>query len=75
MLYWKKSMKPEKNAISVLKRLMTLNGFNADLLIKKLGIKFNKDDIRVIAENKEKYISFNVKTNVMLAGVIDIDGK
>ena len=68
-------MKPEKNAISVLKRLMTLNGFNADLLIKKLGIKFNKDDIRVIAENKEKYISFNVKTNVMLAGVIDIDGK
>ena len=54
---------------------MTLNGFNADLLIKKLGIKFNKDDIRVIAENKEKYISFNVKTNVMLAGVIDIDGK
>ena len=69
------SMKPEKNAISVLKNLMTLNGFNADLLIKKLGIKFNKDDIRVIAENKEKYISFNVKTNVMLAGVIDIDGK
>ena len=68
-------MKPEKNAISVLKNLMTLNGFNADLLIKKLGIKFNKDDIRVIAENKEKYISFNVKTNVMLAGVIDIDGK
>ena len=69
------SMKPEKNSISVLKNLMTLNGFNADLLIKKLGIKFNKDDIRVIAENKEKYISFNVKTNVMLAGVIDIDGK
>ena len=68
-------MKPEKNAISVLKNLMTLNGFNADLVIKKLGIKFNKDDIRVIAENKEKYISFNVKTNVMLAGVIDIDGK
>ena len=61
MLYWKKSMKPEKNAISVLKRLMTLNGFNADLLIKKLGIKFNKDNIRVIAENKEKYISFNVE--------------
>ena len=68
-------MKPEKNAISDLKNLMTLNGFNADLVIKKLGIKFNKDDIRVIAENKEKYISFNVKTNVMLAGVIDIDGK
>ena len=69
------SMKPEKNAISDLKNLMTLNGFNADLVIKELGKKFNKDDIRVIAENKEKYISSNVKTNVMLAGVIDIDGK
>ena len=68
-------MKPEKNAISDLKNLMTLNGFNADLVIKELGKKFNKDDIRVIAENKEKYISSNVKTNVMLAGVIDIDGK
>ena len=45
------------------------------LFIKELGRKFNKDDIRVIAENKEKYISFNVKINVKLAGVKDKDGK
>ena len=36
---------------------------------------FNKSDIGVIAENKEKYISFNVKINVKLAGVRDEDGK
>ena len=39
------------------------------MFIKELGRRFNKNDIGVIAENKEKYISFNVKINVRLAGV------
>ena len=48
-----------------------LSGYDAHLFIKKLGRRFNKNDIRVIAENKEKYISFNVKIKVKLAGVRD----
>ena len=47
----------------------SLGGYDAHLFIKELGKKFNRDDIEVIAENKEKYISFNVKINVKLAGV------
>ena len=46
------------------------------LFIKELGRRFNKNDIGIInyfiffiAENKEKYISFNVKINVKLGGV------
>ena len=49
---------------------MTLN-----LFIKELGRRFNKNDIGLIAENKENYISFNVKINAMLAGVKYKDGK
>ena len=45
------------------------------MFIKELGKKFNKDDIGVIAENKEKYISFNVSIPVKLAGVTDKNGK
>ena len=52
-----------------------LSGYDAHLFIKELGRRFNKNDIGVIAENKEKYISFNVKINVKLAGVRDEDGK
>ena len=52
-----------------------LSGYDAHLFIKELGRKFNKDDIGVIAENKEKYISFNVKINVRSAGVKDKDGR
>ena len=52
-----------------------LSGYDAYLFIKELGRRFNKNDIGVIAENKEKYISFNVKINVKLAGVRDEDGK
>ena len=52
-----------------------LSGYDADLFFKELGRKFDKDDIGVIAENKEKCISFNVKINVKLAGVKDKDGK
>ena len=51
-----------------------LSGYDAHLFIKELGRRFNKNDIGVIAENKEKYISFNVKINVKLAGVRN-DGK
>ena len=52
-----------------------LSGYDDHLFIKELGKKFNKNGIRVIAENKEKYISFNVKINVKLAGVSNEDGK
>ena len=34
---------------------------------------FKKDDIEVAAEDKEKYISLNVKTDVKLAGVNNKD--
>ena len=50
-----------------------LSGYDADLFIKELGKKFNKDDIGVTAENKEKYTSFNVKINLQLAGMSDKD--
>ena len=38
---------------------------------EQLGEKFQTKDIGVIAENKEKYISFNVKIDVQL----EMDGK
>ena len=41
-----------------------LSGYDAHLFIKELGKRFNKNDIAVIVENKEKYISFNVKINI-----------
>ena len=43
-----------------------LSGYDAYLFIKELGRRFNKNDISVTAESKEKYISFNVKINVKL---------
>ena len=46
-----------------------LSGYDAHLFIKELGRRFNKNDIGVIAENKEKYISFNVRINIKLTGV------
>ena len=51
-----------------------LSGYDAHLFIKELGKRFNKNDIGVIAENNEKYISFNVRINVKLAGVRNEDG-
>ena len=51
-----------------------LSGYDAHLFIKELGRKFNKNDIGVSAEKKEKYTSFNVKINVKLAGVKNKDG-
>ena len=55
--------------------LHNLSGYDAHLFIKELGKRFDKNDVEVIAENKEKYISFNVKINVKSAGVKDKDGK
>ena len=51
-----------------------MSGYDAHLFIKKLGTRFNKNDIGVIAENKKKYISFNVKINFKLAGIKYKDG-
>ena len=50
-----------------------LSGYDAHLFIKELGRRFKRKDIGVIAESKEKYISFNVKFEVKLAGVRDED--
>ena len=52
-----------------------MSGYDAHLFIKELGRRFNKNDIGVISDNKEKYLSFNVKINVKLVGVRDEDGK
>lgn len=51
------------------------NGYDAYLSILKLGKNFSKSYIGVIAKGNEKYISFNVKINVKLAGVANINGK
>jgi hypothetical protein len=55
--------------------LRNLSEYDAHLFIRELGKKFNTQDIGCISENKEKYISFNVKINVELAGVLDKNGK
>ena len=52
-----------------------LSGYDTHLFIKELGRKFNKNNIGVIAKNKEKYINFNVKINVKLVGMKNKDGK
>ena len=52
-----------------------LSSYGAHLFIKELGRRFNKNYIGVIAENKKKYISFNVRINVKLAGVKYKDGR
>ena len=52
-----------------------LSGYDAHyLFIKEPGRRFKKNDIGVIAENKEKYISFSVKIHIKLAGVRNEDG-
>ena len=43
-----------------------LSGYDAHLFIRQLGEKFQTDDIGVIAENMETYISFNVKIDVQI---------
>ena len=51
-----------------------LSGYDAQLFIKVLGRRFNKNNIRVIAENEEKYISLSVKINVKLTVMKYQDG-
>ena len=51
-----------------------LSGYDAHFFIKELGRRFSKNDVGVIAENKEKYISFNIKIKLKLAGVRNEDG-
>ena len=51
-----------------------MSDYDAHLFIKEIGRRFNKNDTGVIAENKDKYISFNVKINVKLAEVSHKDG-
>ena len=41
-----------------------LSGYDAHMFIRELGEKFDSGSIDVIAENKEKYISFGVKVVV-----------
>ena len=38
-----------------------LIGYDAHLFIKKLRKKFNRVDTGIIAENKDKYISFSIR--------------
>ena len=52
-----------------------LSEYDAHLFIRELGKKFNNQDINMIAENKEKYICFNVSVRVKLARVSNKDGK
>ena len=49
-----------------------LSGYEAHLFIKELGKRFNKSNM-IIGENKEKYISLNVKINVKFVGVSNKD--
>ena len=41
-----------------------LGGYNVHLFIRELGKKFDSGSIGVIAENKEKYISFDINVSV-----------
>ena len=43
-----------------LRMVLILNGYDARFLIRELGKKYDTGKIGVIAENKEKYISFTV---------------
>ncbi|XP_057297643.1 uncharacterized protein LOC130628676 [Hydractinia symbiolongicarpus] len=52
-----------------------LSGYDAHLFIRELGEKYDTQDIGCIAENTEKYISFNMKINVPIAGMGYCDGE
>ena len=49
----------------------SLRSYDAHLFIMELGKKFSRDDNGVIAENKDKYVSFNLN----IEGVTDNEGK
>ncbi|XP_057296192.1 uncharacterized protein LOC130625142 [Hydractinia symbiolongicarpus] len=46
-----------------------LSGYDAHLFIRELGEKYDTQDTGCIAENTEKYISFNVRIKVPIAGM------
>ena len=50
-----------------------LSGYDAHLFIRELGDTFNTGNIDVIAENKEKYISFTV--DVVVDQYVDASGE
>ena len=50
-----------------------LSGYDAHLIIRELGKKFDTGKIGVIAENKEKYISFYI--DVVVHKYVDKNGK
>ncbi|XP_057294619.1 uncharacterized protein LOC130623147 [Hydractinia symbiolongicarpus] len=52
-----------------------ISGYDAHLFIRELGEKYDTQDIGCIAENTEKYISFNVKIKVPIAGMGYGDGE
>ena len=45
-----------------------LSGYDAHLFIKELGRRFKRNNIGVIAESIEKFISFNVKLSSSWVG-------
>ena len=50
-----------------------LSGYDVHLFLRELGKKFDSGSIGLIAENKEKYISFN--TDVVMVKYEDMWGK
>ena len=42
----------------------SLSGYNVHLFIRELGKKFKSGSVSIIAENKEKHISFNISISV-----------
>ena len=55
--------------------LHNLSGYDARLFITTFGKKFKKDNMGYTEEDWEKYIDFNVKINVRVAGVTNKDVK
>lgn len=54
---------------------LNLSGYHTHLSIKNLEETSSKDNIEIIAGNKEKYISFNAKIKVKLARFTNKDVK
>ena len=50
-----------------------LNDYDMHLFIRKLRKKFDSGSVSVIAENKEKYISFNI--DVVMSRYEDMSGR
>lgn len=53
----------------------SLIGYDVHLSIKELGKKLNRYNIGVITENKEKYISLNIKISIKPVAVTTKGGK